>query len=85
MIDEVRFSNLPLEEAATLRVYGINGTLIETLFKPAGTNQLSWNLTTANNLPIGSGMYLIHVEVEGLGSHVIKFGVIKKRPQLNVF
>jgi hypothetical protein len=59
--------------------------LITTLLKPAGVNQLSWNLTTENNLPIGSGMYLIHVDVKGVGTHVIKFAAIKKRIQLNVF
>ena len=85
LIDEVRFSNLPLNEEATLRVYTLNGSLITTLFKPAGTNQLTWNLTTENNLPIGSGFYLIHVTVPGVGTHVIKFAAVKKRIQLNVF
>jgi hypothetical protein len=85
LVDEVRFSNMPLTEAATLRVFTLSGTLINTLTKPAGTNQLSWNLTTANNLPIGSGIYLIHVDVDGVGTHVVKFAAIKKRIQLNVF
>jgi hypothetical protein len=85
LIDEVRFSNMPLTEAATLRVFTLSGTLITTLSKPAGTNQLSWNLTTSNNLPIGSGIYLIHVDVEGVGTTVVKFAAIKKRIQLNVF
>jgi hypothetical protein len=42
-------------------------------------------LTTDTQLPLSSGMYLIHVDVPDVGEHVIKFGVVKKRIQLNVF
>jgi len=85
IIDEVRFSNMPLNEPATIRVFTLSGSLIATLNKPSGTNQLSWNLTTDNNLPIGSGIYLLHVDVDGVGTTVIKFAAIKKRIHLNVF
>ena len=42
-------------------------------------------MTTDNNLPIASGVYLIHVDVPGVGERVLKFAVIKKRIQLNTF
>ncbi len=76
--DEVRFSNLPLSDRATLRIYTLSGTLISTLEKPVGTSHLAWDLTTETGLPIGSGIYLIHVEVDGIGSQVIKFAAVKK-------
>ncbi|MYF39908.1 MAG: T9SS type A sorting domain-containing protein [Rhodothermaceae bacterium] len=82
--DEVRFTNLP--DVATIRVFTLNGTLIKTINKQSpGVATIPWNLTTDQNLPIASGMYLIHVEVPGVGSHTIKFGVVKKRIQLNVY
>ena len=82
--DEVRFTNLP--DVATIRVFTLNGTLIKTINKQSpGVATIPWNLTTDHNLPIASGMYLIHVEVPGVGSHTIKFGVVKKRVQLNVY
>ena len=82
--DEVRFTNLP--DVATIRVFTLNGTLIKTINKQLpGVATIPWNLTTDQNLPIASGMYLIHVEVPGVGSHTIKFGVVKKRIQLNVY
>jgi hypothetical protein len=34
-------------------------------------------LTADDGLPLGSGMYLIHVDVPGVGEQVIKFGVLK--------
>ena len=82
--DEVRFTNLP--DVATIRVFTLNGTLIKTINKQSlGAATIPWNLTTDHNLPIASGMYLIHVEVPGVGSHTMKFAVVKKRVQLNVY
>ena len=84
LTDEVRFTNLP--DVATIRVFTLNGTLIKTIQKQSvGVATISWNLTTDHNLPIASGMYLIHVEVPGVGETSIKFGVVKKRIQLNVY
>jgi hypothetical protein len=84
IIDEVRFTNLP--DVATIRVFTLNGTLLRTIVKNSpGQRTLSWDLTTDTLLPLASGMYLIHVDVPDVGEHVIKFGVVKKRIQLNVF
>src|SRR5690606_9644932 len=84
LIDEVRFTNLP-DEQANIRVFTLNGTLLRTFDKRPGQKTLTWDLTTDTLLPLASGMYLIHVEVPGVGDHVIKFGVVKKRIQLNTF
>ena len=84
LTDRVRFTNLP--DVATIRIFTLNGSLIRTLEKQsAGVATLSWNLTTNNNLPIASGVYLIHIEVPGVGEKVLKFAVVKKRIQLNTF
>ena len=79
--DQVRFTGLP--DQATIRVFNLAGTLVRTLALGAGNNK--WDLTTDDGLPIASGMYLIHVEVPGVGEKVIKFGVVKKRVQLDLF
>ena len=84
LIDEVRFTGMPGEETI-INVFTLNGSLIKTIFKPEGVRNQAWNLTTDNSLPLASGMYLIHVDVNGVGSRVIKFAVIKKRVQLNTF
>ncbi|TDI69003.1 MAG: T9SS type A sorting domain-containing protein [Bacteroidetes bacterium] len=84
LIDEVRFTGMPSEETI-INVFTLNGSLIKTIFKPEGVRDQAWNLTTDNSLPIASGMYLIHVDVKGVGSKVIKFAAIKKRVQLNTF
>ncbi len=82
--DQVRFTNMP--DAATIRVFTLNGTLIKTIEKQSpGVATISWNLTTDHNLPIASGMYLIHFDVPNVGTKVLKFAVVKKRIQLNVY
>ena len=84
LTDEVRFTNLP--DVATIRVFTLNGTLIKTINKQSpGVATISWNLTTDHNLPIASGVYLIHVEVPDVGETTLKFAVVKKRIQLNVY
>ncbi len=83
LIDQVRFTNMP--DRATIRVFTLSGSLVTTIEKNSPERFITWNLTTANQLPIASGMYLIHVDVPGVGSRVIKFGVARKRTILNTF
>ena len=77
-----RFTNLP--QRATIRIFTLDGTLIRTLEKEGPGNSLDWNLETEEGLPIASGMYLIHIEVPEVGERVLKFGVVKRSPQLDV-
>ncbi len=77
-----RFVNLP--ETATIRIFTLSGTLIRTLEKSGPARTLDWNLQTEAALPIASGMYLIHIELPDGEEKVIKFGVIKKRIQLDL-
>ncbi len=83
LVDEVRITNLP--EVATIRIFTLHGALIRTLNKNSPERYMTWDLRTENQLPIGSGMYLVHVDVPNVGTQTIKFAVIKKRIQLNVF
>jgi len=84
LIDEVRFTNL-LSEETTIRIFTLNGSIVREMVKNEGVNSLTWNLTTDNNLPIASGLYLVHVDVKGVGETVIKFAVVRKRTQLDTF
>ncbi len=80
--DVARFVNLP--ETATIRIFTLSGTLIRTLEKSGPARSLDWNLQTEAALPIASGMYLIHIELPNGEEKVIKFGVVKKRIQLDL-
>ena len=52
--------------------------------KSGPDTSIDWDLTTDSNLPISSGMYLIHFDLPDVGERVIKFGVVKKRIQLDL-
>ncbi|HUF11290.1 MAG TPA: T9SS type A sorting domain-containing protein [Rhodothermales bacterium] len=75
--DAVRFTNLP--DVATIRIYNLAGTLMRQLEKTPSTTGLEWDLTNDDGFHIASGMYLVHVEVLGVGERVLKFGMVKKR------
>lgn len=79
----VRFTNLP--EQATIRIYTVSGTLIRTLHKDGPSPSIDWNLATESNLPVASGMYFIHVDVPGVGERVLKFGVVNRETNINIF
>jgi hypothetical protein len=82
LTDVVRFTNMPQE--ATIRVFTLSGTLVKTINKSGPSTSIDWDLLTEEGLPVASGMYLVHVEVPGVGEKVIKFGVVKKRIQLDL-
>lgn len=81
--NEVRFTNLP--ERATIRAYTLSGTLVRTLEKVPGTDYLAWDMRTEDGLPIASGIYLMHIEVPGVGERVMKFGAVTPPVRLNIF
>ncbi len=82
-----RFVNLPAQ--ATIRIFTLSGTLVRTIEKNSPAATIDWNLKTEANLPVASGMYLIHVQgrqADGavIGERILKFGVIQRRVQLDV-
>ena len=80
----VRFTNLP-EQAVTVRIYTISGSLVQTLRKDGPSRSLDWNLESSNNLPVASGMYLVHVDVAGVGERTLKLGVVERRTRITIF
>lgn len=73
----VRIINLP--EKAIIKIYTIDGGLIRTINKnDAKTNYVDWDIKNSKNIPIASGMYLVHVELPGIGETVLKwFGAMR--------
>jgi FAD synthase len=68
---KVKITNLP--ENCVIKIYNISGKLIRTFKKASQLSFVDWDLKNNQSIPIASGVYLIHVEVEGVGSTVIKF------------
>ncbi len=73
----VQFINLP--EKCTIRIYTVDGTLVQTLNHDSNMRDgsVSWDLMTKDNMDIAYGVYIYHVEAPGIGEHVGRMLVIK--------
>ncbi len=73
----VKIINLP--QRASISIYSLDGTLIRRLSKDDPNNpSIDWDIRNHRGLPIASGMYLIHVEAEGIGETVLRwFGAMR--------
>lgn len=74
---EVKIINLP--QTCTISIFTVNGNLVRTYEKDnASSTSLSWDLKNQDNINIASGLYIIHVNVPGIGEKVVKwFGVLR--------
>ncbi len=80
----VRIVNLPAK--CTISIYTVNGTLIRTLTKgDAATSFVQWDLKNHANIPIASGVYIIHVKADGIGERTLKFFCSMRPTDLNGF
>lgn len=73
----VTFNHVPKE--ATLRIFTVSGTLVKTIkTDPSKDVQIiDWDLRNDNGLPVGSGMYLVYVDMPGIGTtKVLKLAII---------
>lgn len=81
---KIRFVNMP--EQCTVRIFNLAGQLVRTLRKTdASTSILEWDVETENALPVGSGVYVFHVEVPGVGEYIGRLVVFMEKERLNSF
>jgi hypothetical protein len=68
--NRVKITNLP--ERCIISIYTTNGKLIKRIEKDSPITYQDWTLTNHANIPVASGVYLIHIEVPGVGERVLK-------------
>lgn len=66
----VKITNLP--ERCTVKIYTVNGKLVRTIRKDNPLTYADWNLTNGANVFVASGIYLVHVDVPGVGERILK-------------
>ncbi len=67
----VKITNLP--EKCTVTIYSVNGKLIRTYKKDSEITSLDWDLNNHKGIPVAGGVYLIHVDIPGVGEKILKF------------
>jgi hypothetical protein len=74
--NRIKITNLP--EVCTVRIFSVNGTLIRTFDKADPLTTVDWDLKNERNVPVAGGIYIIHIDVPGVGEKVLKwFGVMR--------
>ena len=75
--NRVKITNLP--EECTVSIYNLSGTLVRQYQRTNDpVTSLDWDLKNHKNVPIAGGVYIIHVDVPGIGQKILKwFGVMR--------
>ncbi|MGB0423894.1 MAG: T9SS type A sorting domain-containing protein, partial [Flavobacteriales bacterium] len=74
--NRVRITNLPQE--CTITIYSVNGTLVRQFKKSDPLTFIDWDLKNQRNVPIAGGVYIVHIDVPGVGEKVLKwFGIMR--------
>ncbi|MBO4654056.1 MAG: hypothetical protein J5644_00740 [Bacteroidales bacterium] len=86
----VKIVNLPTYEdgvksALTISIYTVSGTLVRKFTKGDQSTYLDWDLKNSANIPIASGVYIIHVNAPGIGERTLKFFAAMRPTDLNAF
>ncbi len=79
----VKITNLP--ETCKISIFMSNGTLVRTINKDNSLTFTEWDLKNDFNVPIASGIYLIHIDAGPIGEKVIKWMGTLRPVDLNAF
>ena len=74
---ELHFTHLPAK--CTIRIFDIVGQLVDVIERDGELNDGTevWDMLSKDGLEIGYGIYLYHIEADGIGEKTGKFAIIK--------
>ena len=79
----LKFTHLPAQ--CTIRLFDLAGDLVRTIDKNDNTSEATWDLNTSHGLPVGSGVYIAHIDAPGVGTATVKLAVFMEKERLNNF
>ena len=87
----MKFTNIPASKNVTIRIFNLAGDLIRTIRRSASSGddmsraEINWDLNTDNRLPVGSGIYIYRIDVEGVGGKTDRIAVFIEKERLDNF
>lgn len=66
----IKITNLP--DQCTINIFTSSGKLVRSFKKDSPVTSIDWDLNNHQRIPVASGVYLIHVDVPGIGERVLK-------------
>ncbi|CUS79320.1 hypothetical protein JGI20_00595 [Candidatus Kryptobacter tengchongensis] len=79
----ITFTRLP--NKCTIRIFTVAGDLIRTIQKDDDSPYARWDLRNEAGVPVASGIYIVHVDVPGVGSKILKVVVFQREERLRYF
>ncbi len=79
----VKITNLP--RRCEINIFMPNGTLVRSLSKDNSLTYIEWDLKNDFNVPIASGIYMIHIDAGPIGQKVVKWMGSLRPIDLNAF
>ena len=73
----VKITNLP--EKCQVKIFNVRGKLINSFDKDSPITSLDWDLKNFKGIPVAGGVYIIHIDVPGVGEKILKwFGGVRQ-------
>lgn len=81
----VIFSHLPND--ADIKIFNLSGVMVRHIRKSSTGQFEKWDLNNDSGLPVGSGLYLVHITMPGLGgaTKILKVAIIQEQQILDRF
>jgi hypothetical protein len=74
----VTFNHLP--EQATIRIFNLAGVMVRKIDRTSTSQFEQWDLKNQEGLPVGSGLYIVHIEMPTLGmTKVLKLAIVQEQ------
>jgi hypothetical protein len=78
----VTFSHLPAR--ATIRIFNLAGVMVRRIDKESSSQFERWDLKNEGGLPVGSGLYIAHIDMPDLGvNKILKIAVVQEQQILD--
>jgi hypothetical protein len=75
----VTFTHLPAR--ATIRIFSLDGKIVRELDQDSDSQFLRWDLRNHTNLPVASGIYFAHIDMDidgqDLGTKILKLFIVQ--------
>jgi hypothetical protein len=87
----LKFTNIPASRKVTIRIFNLAGDLVRTIRREPTTAdemaqaEIRWDLNTDRALPVGSGLYIYRVDVDGVGSKTDRMAIFIEKERLDNF
>ncbi len=79
----VKFINLPPK--CIINIYSLSGTLVRQIKKDDDNTYIDWDMKNQAQVPIASGLYIVHIDGYLLGEKIIKWYGVMRPVDLDTF